>query len=56
MNAKGQGNFKAVSPCTGAKVIYINFVLNNFSATSLVQVSDGSLQDQWSSAFGIPVT
>ena len=44
-----QGHFRAVAPCTSVMVIYINFVLNNFSAASLVQVSGERLQDQWSS-------
>ena len=49
MNVKGQGHFRAVSPCNSVMAIHISFVLNNFSATSLVQVSGERLQDQWSS-------
>ena len=40
MNARGQGHFKAVSPCTTDMVIYINFVSNIISATSFVQDLD----------------
>ena len=43
---RGQGHFRAVSPCTNVMVIYINFVVNNLSATSLVQVSGEHLQEQ----------
>ena len=49
MNARGQGHFRTVYRCTCVMVIYINFVLNNFTATSLVQESGERLQDQWSS-------
>ena len=48
-NARGQGHFRTVSCCTSVMVMYINFVFNNFSAISLVQVSGEGLQDQWSS-------
>ena len=40
-----------LSFCTSVMVIYINFVSNNFSATSLVQVSGERIQDQWSSNY-----
>ena len=51
LKAWGQSHFRAISPCTSAMLLYINFVLNKFPATSLVHVSGERLQDQWSSGF-----
>ena len=50
MNAWGQGYFRLSPPeRVPCMVIYTNFVLNNFSANPLVQISGERLQDQWSS-------